>query len=738
MSPHGGSAGASSPHDHGPSVGTGEPLPRLIAWEVTRRCMLSCKHCRASATSAACGDELTTSECFKLLDNIATLAKPILILTGGEPMLRDDIYDIARHARGLELPVVMAPCGLLLSDETVRQIADAGIHCISLSLDGADAATHDEFRGMPGAFDAVMAGIAAAKRGGLDFQINTTITRHSRHQVGELLDLSIRLGASVFNPFLLVPTGRGKQLVDQELSAQEYEETLKWLADQHGRTDIQTRVTCAPHYQRIIRQCGKTPNARNARGCMGGTGFAFISHTGIVQICGFMEVPCGDVRAEGLDFARVWRMSEVLRQVRDVDHYHGRCGRCEFRKVCGGCRARAFAISGDYLAEEPYCSYQPLPSPGPTGRPLPSRERGERVPCSHALSAGEHIAAPAELDATDRKLLTMIQADFPVVARPFDEIAVPLGTTGEDVLARVKSLMERRLIRRLGAVFDARKLGYISTLVAAVVPQERIDEVAAQVSEIPGVTHNYRREHRYNLWFTLTCRSAAELESTLAGLRCRTGVEAMHSLPALAMYKARVQLDVFIPEGAVCSPAVRRSSSPEGAKDIHGEGVLTDNQKCLVRLLQGSLPLVGEPYTELARRMGAGRSPEDRLWDEAGVMRQARVWLGQETIKRIGAVVFHRELGFIANGMVVLAVDPARVDAVGRLLAARPEVSHCYRRPRMPDWPYDLFTMIHGRSESQVRELVAKLAADAGISQFNILFSTKEYKKVSMEFFVEP
>ena len=342
--------------------------PRLIAWEVTRRCILNCRHCRASAGQNTGGDEFSTDECRKLLDNIASFAKPIIILTGGEPMLRADIYEIAAYARGLGLPVVMAPCGLLLDDETVGKIIAAGIHRISVSLDGATAATHDDFRGQAGAFDTCLAGIAAARRAGLDFQINTTVSRHNIQELAAIRDLAIRLGASVFNPFLLVPTGRGRGLIDQELSAEQYEQALQWLAGQQVRSDIQIRVTCAPHYQRILRQCGGNIAAKNASGqparpvqtgCMGGKGFAFVSHVGVVQICGFLDTPCGDLRQAGYDLRKIWETSEVFRRVRDVDSYHGKCGRCEFRTVCGGCRARAYAMTGDYLAAEPFCTYQP-------------------------------------------------------------------------------------------------------------------------------------------------------------------------------------------------------------------------------------------------------------------------------------------------------------------------------------------------------------------------------------------
>jgi radical SAM protein with 4Fe4S-binding SPASM domain len=383
-------------------------LPRLIAWEVTRSCPLACKHCRAAARLEPYPGELSTDECLRVLENIASFAKPTMILTGGEPMLRTDIYDIAAHARRLGLPVVMAPCGKFVDDEAVARMKKAGIHCISISIDGAAAESHDAFRGIKGAFDFAIRASAAAKRGGLDFQINTTITQHNLAELPAILDLAVRLGATVFNPFLLVPTGRGKALAGQEISPEDYEHTLHWLAEQESRTDIRIRVTCAPHYTRVLHQrhllakkgsgekgsdplsvqgsdpfspecagpaCDPgdaaavvpphshpggpgSPPARG-KGCLGGKAFAFISHVGKVQICGFLETECGDLKKKNFDFRKIWETSSVFLAMRDVDRYHGKCGRCEYRRICGGCRARAFAMTDDYLAEEPFCIYQP-------------------------------------------------------------------------------------------------------------------------------------------------------------------------------------------------------------------------------------------------------------------------------------------------------------------------------------------------------------------------------------------
>ncbi len=340
---------------------------RLVAWETTRNCNLSCVHCRASATNGPYKGELDTKACFQLLDQIALVDDPIIILTGGEPLLRPDIFDIARYGTDKGLRMVMAPNGTLVTRQAVAKMVAAGIQRISISLDGATRESHDKFRGTDGAFDGALNGIRMAREAGLEFQINTTVTKTNIDQMPLIQDLAVELGAVAHHIFLLVPTGRGKYIVDQEISSTEYEETLNWFYDQRDKSPLQLKATCAPHYYRILRQRakkeGKTVTFQShgldavTRGCLGGTGFCFISHTGIVQPCGFLDVPCGDVTTES--FADIWHHSKVFLALRDYDNLKGKCGGCEYKAVCGGCRARAFEATGDYLAEEPLCSYQP-------------------------------------------------------------------------------------------------------------------------------------------------------------------------------------------------------------------------------------------------------------------------------------------------------------------------------------------------------------------------------------------
>lgn len=341
---------------------------RLVAWEITRNCNLSCVHCRASATMGPYEGELNTAACLNLLDQIHVVGDPIIILTGGEPLLRPDIFEIARYGTEKGLRMVMAPNGTLITADKARQMADAGIKRISISLDGATRNIHDRFRGVDGAFDGALQGIAMAKKAGVEFQINTTITKSNLDQIPAIQKLAVDLGAVAHHIFLLVPTGRGKYIVDTEIDAQEYEETLNWFYDQRDKAPLQLKATCAPHYYRILRQRAKKDGQKVtfqthgldavSRGCLGGIGFCFISHTGIVQPCGFLNVVCGDVTRK--PFQEIWNQSDVFLRLRDYDCLTGKCGDCEYKKVCGGCRARAFEATGDYMAEEPLCNYVPL------------------------------------------------------------------------------------------------------------------------------------------------------------------------------------------------------------------------------------------------------------------------------------------------------------------------------------------------------------------------------------------
>ncbi len=345
----------------------GEHTCRMIAWEVTRSCNLSCVHCRAASHLGPYPGELSTDECLRLIDDIAGVSRPVIILTGGEPLMRPDIFEIASYGTQKGLRMVMATNGTLVDDSSVRKMIASGIQRVSISIDGPDAKSHDDFRRQPGAFAGAMRGIDVMKKAGLEFQINTTITNTNLHQIKDIHEMVLQSGAAAHHIFLLVPTGRGKDLAAQAITAADYEETLMWFHQQSLTSEIQLKATCAPHYFRIMHQnkpAGEKP-ARKAgghfhestRGCLGGITFCFISHVGQVQPCGYLELDCGNVQRQS--FGEIWEGSEVFCNLRDYGKYGGKCGRCEFIKVCGGCRARAYEETGDYLAQEPLCLYEP-------------------------------------------------------------------------------------------------------------------------------------------------------------------------------------------------------------------------------------------------------------------------------------------------------------------------------------------------------------------------------------------
>lgn len=381
---------------------------RMIAWEVTRSCNLNCVHCRAAASCGPYPGELSTKKCFQLIDEIAAVYSPVIILTGGEPLLRPDIFEIASYGTNKGLRMVMATNGTLVNPAVVKKMIQSGIKRVSISIDGKDAPSHDSFRQEKGAFAGAMAGIDALKDAGMEFQINTTITTANLKQIKDILELAKKLGAAAHHIFLLVPTGRGRDLAKQAITSADYEETLMWFHQESMNCEIQLKATCAPHYFRIMHQNkakernissevkghdakldskgyrgGKEEamqsystirrvaddeankgsrmkpawQSESTRGCLGGISFCFISHIGRVQPCGYLELDCGNVKKRS--FAQIWANSEVFRNLRDLSKYGGKCGRCEFIKVCGGCRARAYEATGDYLAEEPLCLYQP-------------------------------------------------------------------------------------------------------------------------------------------------------------------------------------------------------------------------------------------------------------------------------------------------------------------------------------------------------------------------------------------
>jgi radical SAM protein with 4Fe4S-binding SPASM domain len=297
------------------------------------------------------------------------MGKPIFVFSGGEPLVRDDWQELAAYAHDLGLPTALATNGTLIDPPTARRIASTGFHRVAVSLDGADSRTHDAFRGVAGCFDAAIEGLRLLRSAGVPIQINATIAGHNDSQLDQLYDLALSLGAVALHLFLLVPVGCGVQIEQShQLSPRRYEQVLQWLVRQASRlsdrrdaypTALELRATCAPHYYRLAAQSlgrnGLPPG--RSRGCLCGQSVIFVSHRGQVFPCGYLPIECGNVMDEPLDL--IWDRSPILRNLRDPSRLTGKCGRCEFKAICGGCRARAFAATGDYLAAETACEHQP-------------------------------------------------------------------------------------------------------------------------------------------------------------------------------------------------------------------------------------------------------------------------------------------------------------------------------------------------------------------------------------------
>lgn len=354
--------------------------PRLIFWELTTGCNLRCIHCRATATELCSPEDLSYEDSLRVIDQLADFAPFILVLSGGEPLFRRDLFLLARHATERGIRVALATNGTLVTEQVARQICEAGIRRVAISLDGPDADTHDAFRGIPGAFDKAIEGFQHLKQLGMSLQINTTVAKHNAARLPETLELALRLGADAFHLFLLVPVGCGIQIADKQMvEAEEYERILNWLYDRMLENRIELKATCAPHFFRVVRQRRAAARRRGepvpelpgpghatqgppnmsamTRGCLAGTGVCFISHKGQVYPCGYLPLEAGNLRRQS--FSEVWHSSPLFASLRDLENLKGKCGVCEFRNVCEGCRARAFGCTGDYLAEEPFCLYTP-------------------------------------------------------------------------------------------------------------------------------------------------------------------------------------------------------------------------------------------------------------------------------------------------------------------------------------------------------------------------------------------
>jgi len=344
------------------------PSLRLVFWETTARCNLQCVHCRRMDEGGDASGDLTGGEARQMIADLAAhWPGLILVFSGGEPLMRDDTLDLAREARGRGLAAALATNGTLVTPALAARIAEAGFRRVSVSLDGAAAATHDAIRGQAGSFDAALRGLRLVRDAAVPVQINMSITRRNAAELEPMFRLAEAERVAALHIFIVVPVGCGMSLGPEDrLSPDEYERLLREFYRRSGASPLEAKATCAPQYARLVRQVQATDGAAApgdqrrpspGGGCLAGTGVCFVGHGGEVFPCGYLPVSCGNVREAPL--SHLWATSDVFVRLRDRGQLGGKCGCCEFATVCGGCRARAFAATGDWMAEEPDCLYRP-------------------------------------------------------------------------------------------------------------------------------------------------------------------------------------------------------------------------------------------------------------------------------------------------------------------------------------------------------------------------------------------
>jgi radical SAM protein len=368
--------------------------PFVIAWELTRACAYSCAHCRADAQPCRDLDELDTSEALALVDDLAGFGtRPILVLTGGDPLMRRDVFEIAAHAGRRGLRVALTPTATALTTRArMLEARAAGVRRVAFSIDAPQASLHDRFRGFRGSFERTLAGIEAASDAGLSLQVNTTVCVLNAHVLERMVPLVAELGAVQWSVFFLVPTGRGRELA--MLSPQGHERVIRWLDRSAADFPFDLKITAAPQHRRIaLERSGEGELAgagyrfadglrRPAKGVNDGRGFMFISHRGEAMPSGFLPLSAGSVRDERA--VSLYRESDLFRDLRDPTALKGKCGRCEFREVCGGSRARAYAVRGNHLEADPSCPYEPQPD----GRRLRDQPASTGASSSSATAPG--------------------------------------------------------------------------------------------------------------------------------------------------------------------------------------------------------------------------------------------------------------------------------------------------------------------------------------------------------------
>ncbi len=328
----------------------------------------------------------------------------------------------------------------------------------------------------------------------------------------------------------------------------------------------------------------------------------------------------------------------------------------------------------------------------------------------------------SSLGEFDKELLNEIQWTFPLVTRPFDAIAKKFDTTPEIIKEKLNNLKEIGVLRQLSAIFDTRKLGYTSSLVAMEIEHDKLDYVASQINRHPGVSHNYERDHQFNLWFTLAVPPGADLNAELEKFNVLKGIKKVRMLPTLQLFKIGVKLDLLDDKKHEVAPTEEKKE----IKNIKFEP--TEQDKDFIRELQKNMEIIDEPFVKAANNLGI---TEDELFAKMKHYESIGV------LRRFAAILRHRQVGFTANGMIVWKVPEGRITSVGETLGSFPQVSHCYERPTYDDWPYNVFSMIHCKTHDEAYDVAKTIQKQIDVNEYKILFSSREFKKTRVEYFVE-
>jgi len=326
------------------------------------------------------------------------------------------------------------------------------------------------------------------------------------------------------------------------------------------------------------------------------------------------------------------------------------------------------------------------------------------------------------MDKLDKEILNEIQWTFPLVPRPYSKIAKKFHVTNEEIMQRLRTLKETGILRQLSAIFDTRRLGYKSALVAMAIEPEKLERVANQINRHPGVSHNYERNHEYNLWFTLAVPPGSDLKSEIDKFSKLSGIKKVRLLPTIKLFKIGVKLEMIEEKKADIKPTEEKKTIQEV------KFVVTEEDKDCIRELQKDLEIIERPFLKSAQKLGV---------TEEQLLEKAKYYEGIGVMRRFAAILRHREVGFLANGMIVWKVPTERIEEVGTKLGAFPQISHCYQRPVYPDWPYSVFSMVHCKTSEEAQDMAKQIQKLIGVDEYKILFSSREFKKTRVEYFVE-